>query len=115
MGGRRGIVKLLGTPCGLNLNTPDVDMFLYRKISKKLDYWSRMKLALVGKVIICNSVLLSTLWLFIMVWGGSNKVLGKIQGAICNYLWHGKEQLMRTKVSWKEYCMKKKYGGLWIG
>lgn len=30
--------KLLGTPFGLNLNTPDVDQFLYTKITKKLDY-----------------------------------------------------------------------------
>ena len=30
--------KLLGTPFGLNLNTQDVDQFLYAKIAKKLDY-----------------------------------------------------------------------------
>ena len=30
--------KLLGTPFGLNLDTKDVDHFLYSKISKKLDY-----------------------------------------------------------------------------
>lgn len=35
--------KLLGTPFGLNLNTQDVNQFLYAKISKKLDYWSTMK------------------------------------------------------------------------
>jgi hypothetical protein len=30
--------KLLGTPFGLNLDTKDVDQFLYGKIAKKLDY-----------------------------------------------------------------------------
>jgi hypothetical protein len=30
--------KLLGTLFGLNLNTKDVDHFLYNKISKKLEY-----------------------------------------------------------------------------
>ena len=29
--------KLLGTPFSLNLNTPNVDHFLYSKISKELD------------------------------------------------------------------------------
>ena len=76
--------KLLGTPFGFNLNTPDVDKFLYNKISKKLDYWSTMKLSLGGRIVICNQMLLSTLWFFITVWGGSNKILNKIRGAIRN-------------------------------
>ena len=100
--------KLLGTPFGLNLNTPDVDKFLYNKISKKLDYWSTIKLSLGGRIVICNQVLLSTLWFFITVWGGSNKILTKIRGAIRNYLRSGKEQLTRTRVSWRECCLKKK-------
>ena len=104
--------KLLGTPFGLNLNTPDVDKFLHNKISKKLDYWSTMKLSLGGRIVICNQVLLSTLWFFITVWGSSNKILTKIRGAIKNYLWSGKEQLTRTRVSWRECCLKKKHGGL---
>ena len=104
--------KLLGTPFGLNLNTHDVDRFLYNKISKKLDYWSTMKLSLAGRVVICNRVLLSTLWFFITIWGGSNKILRSIRGAIRNYLWYGKKQLIRTRVSWKVCYMKKKVGGL---
>ena len=100
--------KLLGTPFGLNLNVKDVDNFLYRKIARKLDYWSTMKLSLAGQAIICNQVLLSTLWFFITVWGGSNKILRKIRGAIRNYLWSGKEQLTRTRINWRECCLKKK-------
>lgn len=34
--------KLLNTPFGLNLNTPDIDQFFYAKIAKKLDYWNTM-------------------------------------------------------------------------
>lgn len=60
--------KLLGTLFGLNLNIPDVDQFLYSKISRKLDYWSSMKLSLAGRVTICNHVLLSTLW-FLLQFG----------------------------------------------
>ena len=112
MGGRGDLSKLLGTPFGLNLNTPNVDKFLYNKISKKLDYWSTMKLSLGGRIVICNQVLLSTLWFFITVWDGSNKILTKMRGTIRNYLWSGKKQLTRTRVSWRECCLKKKYGGL---
>ena len=56
--------KLLGMPFGLNLNIPDVDNFFYTKISKKLDYWSTMKLFLGGRIVICNQVHLSILWFF---------------------------------------------------
>ena len=100
--------KLLGTPFGLNLDTHDV---LYSKIFKKLDYWRPMKLSLVGRAVICNQMFIFTLWFFITVWGGSNKILSKIRGAIRNYLWSGKEQLTRTTVCWKECSMTKKYGG----
>ena len=71
-----------------------------------------MKLSLAGCALICNHVLLSTLWFFISVWGGSNKILNKIRGAIRNYLWSGKEQQSRSRVSWRECCLKKKYRGL---
>lgn len=40
----RDLSKLLGTPFGLDLNTPGMDHFSYSKISKKLNYWSTMKL-----------------------------------------------------------------------
>jgi hypothetical protein len=104
------LLKLLGTPFSLNLDTKVVDQFFYGKIIKKLEYWRTMKLSLAGRAIICNQVFLSTLWFFITVWGGSNKIL--IRGAIRNYLCSVKEQLTRTRVSWRECCMKKKYGGL---
>jgi len=32
------LLKLLGTPFGVNLDTKDVDQFFYGKITKKLDY-----------------------------------------------------------------------------
>lgn len=97
MSGGGDLSKLLGTPFGLNLNTLDVDQFLYQKISKKLDYWSNMRSPLVGRAIICNNVLLSTLWFFITAWGGSRKIIGKIRGAIQNYLWSGKKSISHVQ------------------
>lgn len=95
--------KLFSTPFWLNFNTPYMDQFLHAKPTKKLDYWSTMHLSLACKFIICNHVHLSTLWFFITIWGGSNKILRRIHGAIYNYLWWCKYQLTWTCVSWKEY------------
>lgn len=38
-GKKKETYKLSGTPFGLNLNTFNVDNFLYAKKSEKLDYW----------------------------------------------------------------------------
>lgn len=104
----RDLSKLLGTPFGLNLNTNYVDRFLYSKIAKKLNYWSSMKLSLAWKVVICNQVFLSTLWLFITVWGRFRS----IRGAIWDYLLSGKKNIDPHPSKMEEWCMKKKNGGL---
>ena len=49
-----------------------------------------MKLSLAGRAVICNQVLLSTLWFYHSV-GSSNKILSKFRGIIYNYLWSSKE------------------------
>lgn len=100
--------KSFGTPFCLNLNILDIDQFLYTEISKKLDYLRTMKFSMFFH---CNHVLLSTLWFFHEVLGALNKILQKIKGEMRNYHWYGEKQLTRTKVNWKECCMKKKYNG----
>jgi hypothetical protein len=67
--------KLLDTPFGLKISTLEVDKFLYQKLQKKKDYWSGTHLSLAGRSVIVNSVLLSTLWYFICIWGGSLKII----------------------------------------
>ncbi len=63
------LVKLLGVPFGLNLNAEEVDVFLIEKLSKKLKYYNTIHLPLIGKVVVVNFVLASTLWFFIKVKG----------------------------------------------
>ncbi len=71
-----------------------------------------MKLSLEDKAAIYNQVLISTLWFYIIVWGGSYKILNKIKRDNQNYLWLGEEKFIQTRVSWNECCLKKKYGEL---
>ncbi len=76
----RDVAELLGTPFGLNLETKDVDHLFYSKFKKKLGYWSTMKLSLTDKAAIYNQVFISTLWFYIIVWGGSDKIFSTIEG-----------------------------------
>lgn len=60
----------LGTPFGIDLRTQDVDEVLQAKVPKKLTYWTFVQLSLADGAVIVNFVLLSTLWFFIVIWGG---------------------------------------------
>lgn len=60
--------RLLGTPFGVDLETRDVDRFLANKLTTKLRYWTSVHLSLAGRVIIVNSILLSSLWYFLNIW-----------------------------------------------
>ena len=73
-----------------------------------------MKLSLAMWTVICNQILLSTLWYFVTVWGGSNKIIRMSRGAIRNYLWSGKDQFICTRDSWKECYIKQKKSILWL-
>lgn len=106
--------KLLGTPFGVSLATTDVDQFLAGKIKAKLKYWSSIHLSLAARAVVVNSVLLSTLWYFISVWGGSTVVLRKIRASLRNYLWAGTEEASRARVRWEDVYAAKKFGGLGI-
>lgn len=88
--------KFLGTMFGLNLNVTNVDHFLFSKLSKILEYWSTMKLSVVGRVVIWQSRPFVHSLVLHHSFGGSNKILMKSRGAIRNYMWSSKERLNCT-------------------
>ena len=107
-----GVSKLLGAPFGLSLATKDVDYFLLDKLSKKLVHWSTTKLNPTGRSIVANSVLLSSTFFFLSIWGGSRKGVKKIKSVIMNYIAGGKLQQARIRVSWQQCCQTKSKGGV---
>jgi hypothetical protein len=72
--------KLLGTPFGIDLHTGDVDTFLLTKVQKKLTYWTTGHLSLTKRALIVNSMLLYSLWFFIVIWVGSLAILRELEG-----------------------------------
>ena len=83
------ISKLLGTPFGLDITTEDVDKFLMTKIDKKLVMWSNIKVNSVGRVLIANCMIVSTMLFFLAIWGGSSTSIQRITAKIRDYLWSG--------------------------
>ena len=92
----------------MHLEMEDVDQFLV----DNLKYWSSTYLSLIGRTLIVNKKLMSSMWYFIAIWVGLKRILGKIKALLCKYMWSGAENIARTQVSWDNYIMLKKIGGL---
>ena len=81
------VVGYLGCQIGLNL-APEVHITpLFKSIRRKLIYWSNRKLSLAGRVVICNQVLLATMWYISSSWLFSRSLLGQMCGI---FLWSEK-------------------------
>ena len=91
-----GVSKLLGAPFSLSLATKDVDSFLFDKLSKKLVHWSTTKINPTSCSIVANSILLSSTFFFLSIWGESRKGVKKIKSAIMNYV--AGRKLQRTRI-----------------
>ena len=94
-----GVSKLLGAPFGLSLTSKDVDSFLIDKLTKKLVHWSTTRINPTGRSVVANSVLLSSTFFFLSIWGGTKKGVKKIKSAIMNYVAGGRLQRARIRVS----------------
>lgn len=90
----------------------DVDEFLAAKVKKKLTYWTSIHLSLASRTVIVNAVLLSTLWYFITIWGGSLSIIRKIRAMLRDFLWSSSTHRSRARVSWVDCCAPRHIGGL---
>jgi hypothetical protein len=72
-------VKFLGVPFGIDLDMQDIDSFISNKVTKKMYYWTSIFLCLTTRVVMVNSVLLSTLWFFLTAWSDASLIIHKIK------------------------------------
>lgn len=106
------VSKLLGAPFGLSLSTSNVNDFLHDRLAKKLTHWSNLKINPTGRAVVANSILLSSLFFFMSVWGGTKQGVKRIKSTISNYLAFGKAGRARARVGWIQCCQMKKEGGI---
>lgn len=79
------ISKLLGTPFGLDMTSNDVNEFLLAKVRKKLLHWCQAKVNVTGRGVVVNSVLLSSMFFFLVIWGGTKAGVKKVRIPTQNY------------------------------
>lgn len=104
--------KLLGVVFGMNPSTADANSFLKTRIDKALSYWSTVKMIAFGRATIINGILLSGLWYFLAVWGGTKAGIAKVRGQLATFLWSGDTYKYRATVSWLTCCQPRASGWL---
>ena len=82
-------VRYLGCQVGINLSLELQIAPLLHSMRKKLMYWSRKHLSLVGRIVIVNQVLLASMWYETSCWKFVKSAIAQIQRLIRNYLWVG--------------------------
>jgi hypothetical protein len=65
-----------------------------------------------GRSIIVNSILNSSTFYFLSIWGGNNQGVKKVKSVLLNYLAAEKAQRSRAKVGWIQCCQPKENGSI---
>ena len=80
-------IRYLGCRVGLELKADDMVAPLILRLRNKLIYWNKEKLSLAGRIVVANSVLLSSIWYIASTWLFSRTIMLKVQRLIRNFIW----------------------------
>lgn len=108
----RAVGELGKEPCLLDFKGPSAKLVGKHVVSLDMRTCDLEGVQLTGRAIVVNSVLLSNLWYFVAIWGGSLGVIKKIRVLVQNFLWSGSSCTCRVRVSWNDCCVDKCHGGL---
>ena len=84
------VTKYLGYPFGIDISQKDKDAKMLNQIRKHLIRWSPNKLSLADRIMVCNQVVLSSIWYLASCMDFSGKTLKLARAAVRNYMWSGK-------------------------
>lgn len=104
--------KLLGVVFGMDLTSSDANAFLQLRIDRAMIHWRTAKMNACGRAVIINGILLSGLWFFLSIWGGTKAGIAKIRGQLFSFMWSGDVKRGRNRVNWISCCQPRAEGGL---
>ena len=106
-------IRYLGCRVGLGIKVDDMIAPLLVRLRNKLIYWKKERLSLAGRVVVANSVLLSSVWYIASTWLFSRSIMLRVQRLVRNFIW-GNDTVHNTiaKVAWSVLIQPKHKGGL---
>lgn len=99
--------KHLGFPVANNFSTLQLKEQIQFGVSSNLNKLKQRHLSLAGRVLIANSLIMSTIWYFITLWAGDLDFLNHLQSQIERFIWAGRSQVARGTAT-----QPKSFGGL---
>jgi hypothetical protein len=95
------ITRYLGFPFGFRIPQQEKNNKMLSQLRKHLAIWSTQKLSLVGRIMIVNQVVLSSLWYLASCTELSGKALKLAKTMVRNYMWSGQREAgTRAPVKW---------------
>lgn len=109
------VTRYLGYPFGLHIPQKEKDGKMLSQIRKHLSKWSNHPLSLVGRIMVSNQVILSSIWYLASGTDLTGNALKVAKATVRNYIWSGKrESCARAKVKWDTAVLPIVRGGIKI-
>ena len=109
------VTHYLGYPFGLHIPQRVKDEKMMGQIRKHLLRWAGSKLSLAGKIMVCNQVVLSSIWYLKSCADISGQAFKLARATVRNYMWSGKrESRARARVKWDTAVLPIVRGGVKI-
>lgn len=109
------VTRYLGFPFGYRIPQQEKDGRMLSQLRKHLFKWSNQKLSLVGRIMIANQVVLSSIWYLASCTDLSGKALKLARALVRNYMWSGRnESHTRARVKWDMAVLPIVRGGIKI-
>lgn len=97
----------LGYPIASSFSSPRMEETVQGKLSSTITRYRGRHLSLSARVVVANSLIMSTLWYLLTLWAGDLALLNKLQKQIDNFVWAGKSRVNRQTAT-----QSKALGGL---
>ena len=104
--------KLLGVPIAQGISEEVMIKHLYTKLKARLTKARFKHLTLIGRVVIANHLVSSSLLYLLTLWAGNRGELHKLQTIITRFVWGGQDQRVQHRVSLEMITKPKEEGGL---
>lgn len=91
--------KYLGYPLASSFSQNLMCTQLQDKIAAKLEKVKKRHLTLAGRVLVANSLILSSLWYFVAIWAGNFGFFNQMQRMIESFFWAGRNRVARNTIT----------------
>lgn len=89
----------LGFPIASSISPHQLEAMIQTKLTTSIQKYKGRHLSLAARIVVANSLILSTLWYLLTLWAGDLACLTTIQKQIDHFVWNSKPRMDRQTVT----------------